>query len=164
MVVVDTTTFTDGIVDYEGDLADVPERGEQLGEVVRGDRTFARAIFPVWDASGRRVGGLFVLHDLTAARAAARSGAIRTTFALFGLGLLGALAAAAVVRALVFARLETLRRALEGRAAEEDVPQSRIVQIRNEDEVGRLEALFDRVLLPSRGREDDSPRQGAPGA
>ena len=126
----------------------------------------ARAAFPLRDAGGRRVGAVFVLHDVTATHAAARAGMVRTSLALFALGVLGALAAAAFVRALVFARLGALRRALAGRAAEEDVPQTRIVQIRSEDEVGRLEALFDRVLVPSRPLGDDGevPHRRAPSA
>ncbi|HVI94512.1 MAG TPA: cache domain-containing protein [Anaeromyxobacter sp.] len=166
VVVVDATTFSEGIVDYEGDVAAVPDRGELLGEVERSDRTLARAVFPLRDAGGRRVGAVFVLRDVTAIHAVARAGMVRTTLALFALGVLGALLAVAVVRALVFARLGTLRRALEGRAAEEDVPQSRIVQLRSEDEVGRLEALFDRVLAPSRPLDGDGevPHRRTPGA
>lgn len=163
VVVVDTTTFTDGIVDYAGDLAAVPDRGDSLGELERGDRVFARAIFPVRDAAGRRVGGVFILRDLTAARAAARAGVVRTTFALIALGVLAALVAAGLVRALVFSRLGALRRALEARAADDGLPQSRIVRLRSEDELGRLEALFDRVLFPSRARDGfDEPCDRAP--
>jgi hypothetical protein len=157
VVVVDATTFTDGIVDYDGDVAKVPEAGETLGHVERGDRVFARAIFPMRDATGRRVGGVFILRELTSARASARDAAVRTALALVALGLAGALAAIWIVRRLVFRRLGAVRLALEARAGEDALPPSRVVQLRSEDEIGRLEALLDRILFPSHARGTDAP-------
>jgi hypothetical protein len=75
----------------------------------------------------------------------------------------GAVAAAAItalVHALVFGRLERLRRGLEARAAEDGLPASRYVELESEDEIGRLERLFRRVLFPSRART--APDPGAP--
>jgi hypothetical protein len=157
VVVVDATTFTEGIVDYAGDVAAVPEGGEALGQVERADRVFARAIFPVRDAAGRRVGGVFILRDLTSARTATRAAASGMALLLVAIGLAGALATIWTVRLLVFRRLGALRRDLEARAAVDGLPPSRVVQLRSEDEIGRLEALLDRVLFPSRGRGTDAP-------
>jgi hypothetical protein len=163
VVVVDTTTFTEGIIDFEGSIDSIPEPGLALGEVVRGDRAYVRGIFPVFDAAGRKVGGLFVLHDFTRSHAAIRAALVESTVALIAIGVAGAAAVWALVRALVFARLARLRRALEARAAEVGLPQGRLVQLESEDEVGRLEALFRRVLYPSRGGRDDPPAPGSAG-
>jgi hypothetical protein len=161
VVVVDTTTFTDGIVDYEGEIEALPDHGASLGRIERGDRTFARGIFPVRDAAGRKVGGLFVLRDFTPHVAAMRAGRLETYLTLVAVAALCALAIGLAVRALVFTRLGRLRRQLEARAAEAELPPARVVQPASDDELGRLEALFLRVIAPSRVR--DEPPGGARG-
>lgn len=160
VVVVDTTTFTEGIIDYGGDIEAIPDRGDALGEIGRGDRAFIRGIFPVRDAAGRKVGGLFVLHDFTSAHDALRSGLLQAFLVLVAIGFVAAAAIAALVRWLVFVRLERLRREVEARAAQESLPPSRYVEVESEDEIGRLEGLFRRVLYPSRARQ--GPDGGAP--
>jgi len=159
VVVVDTTTFTDGIIDYGGDLEAIPERGDQLGEVERGDRAWVRGIFPVRDAAGRKVGGLVVLHDYTEQHAAMHAGLVQTLLVLVGIGAAVAGMIAALVRRLVFSRLERLRRALEEGADAEALPPSRYVEVDSDDEIGRLESLFRRVLFPARSHDPDG---GAP--
>jgi hypothetical protein len=162
VVVVDTTTFTEGIIDFEGDVETISDRGLMLGEIERGDRAYVRGIFPVRDAGGRKVGGLFVLHDHTRYHAAMSAARLQTYAALLAVSVACALAIAAVVRATLFKRLGRLRRDLEARAEESGLPQGRLVQLESEDEIGRLEALFRRVLFPSRGRDD--PPGDAPGS
>jgi hypothetical protein len=159
VVVVDTTTFTEGIIDYEGDIERIAERGDSLGEVERGDRAYLRGIFPVRDAAGRKVGGLFVLHDFTPHHGAMRVGTIQTLLALVALGVAVAAAIAALVHWLVFVRLGRLRREVEASPGAADLPPSRYVEAESEDDLGRLEALFRRVLFPSRARERG---EGAP--
>lgn len=159
VVVVDTTSFTDGIVDYEGDLEALPERGEMLGRVRRGDRDYVRGIFPVEDAAQRKVGGLFVLRDFTQHEAAMRGARVQTFLTLLAAGLVCAAGIAFLVRALVFSRLRRLRRALEDRAEQAGLPPGRVVHVESEDEIGRLEALFRRVIFPVQPR--DEPREGA---
>jgi hypothetical protein len=160
VVVVDTTTFTEGIIDYDGDIEAIPEGGDSLGEIERGDRAYVRGIFPVRDAAGRKVGGLFVLHDFTAAHAALRSGVLQAFLVLVAIEVLAAAAIIALLRVLVFARLERLRRAADERAALEALPPSRFIELESEDEIGRLEGLLRRVLFPSRARQ--APEGGAP--
>jgi hypothetical protein len=157
VVVVDTTTFTEGIIDYEGDIETIPDAGDALGALERGDRAYVRGIFPVRDAANRKVGGLFVLHDFTRAHAALKSGLLQAFLVLVAIEVLAAAAIIALVRWLVFARLERLRRAAET-VGLEDLPPSRYVEVESEDEIGRLEGLLRRVLFPSR------PRQGTGGA
>ena len=66
----------------------------------------------------------------------------------------GAAVVTLLVRRLVFARLARIRERLEAHAGAESLPPSRVVELGSEDEVGRLEGLFRRVLFPSRGRND----------
>jgi hypothetical protein len=170
VVVVDTTTFTDGIIDHDGDLAAVPEGGLMLGAITRNERTWIRGIFPVRDAAGRPVGGLFVLHDQTAQHVAVRAGYVEAFLVLVALGAVAAALTILAVHRLVFVRLERLRREMEARAEGAELPPGRVVQLRSEDELGRLEAMFHRILFPIRDRpappaaEQRSARSGDRGA
>jgi hypothetical protein len=166
VVVVDTTSFTDGIIDFAGDIEQIPDRGEALGEALRGERAFVRGIFPVRDATGRKVGGLFVLHDFTRHHAALRAGLLQALLALLAIGVAAAGAVAFAVRRLVFARLAQLRARLEAHAGVGALPPSRVIELASEDELGRLEGLFLRVLFPSRARQepdDPAPRSAGGG-
>jgi hypothetical protein len=154
VVVVDTTTFTEGIIDFQGDIEQIPDRGAALGEALRGERAFIRGIFPLRDAAGRKVGGLFVLHDFTRHHAALRAGILQAYLVLLALAALTAAMVAFLVHQLVFARLARLRADLEERAGREGLPPSRLVATQSDDELGRLEALFRRVLFPSRAKQD----------
>jgi hypothetical protein len=157
VVVVDTTTFTEGIIDFDGDLEAVSDRGEALGRIERGDRVWVRGIFPVRDAAGRKVGGLFVLRDFTGQHAAMRAARIQAYLVLVTIACAAAALVAFAVRWLLFARLERLRSALEERAGISGLPPGRFVAVEGDDEIARLEALFQRVLFPSRTRADRAP-------
>ncbi len=160
VVVVDTTTFTEGIIDYQGDLEALPDGGVPLGAVLRDDAAVMRGLFPVRDASDRIVGGLFVLHDFTAQHAAAQGATRRFWMMLVGLATLVAAVLSGVLHLLVFSRLAQLRRRLEARAAAEGLPPGRVIQA-SDDEVSRLESLLERAIFPSRGR-DEPPRDVKP--
>jgi hypothetical protein len=171
VVVIDTTSFTDGLVDFDGDVEALPSEGLVLGHVERDGRAFVRGVSPLSDAMGRKVGALFVLHDFTPQHAALEAGVSRVQATLVLLTLAGAAVTFALVHLLVFRRLALLRRRVEARAAAEALPQGRVVRLRSEDELGRLEALFDRIVFPSRGdapqacagapRSDDAERKSA---
>lgn len=162
VVVVDTTTFTDGIIDYAGDVQAIPDSGELLGAIERNDRRYVRGIFPVRDAAGRQVGGLFVLHDQTAQSLAVRAGYLESFLVLVVLALLAAGTVIWMVHRLVFVRLARLRLEMEARASSAELPPGRVVQLRSEDEIGRLEAMFHRILFPIRDREPPA-REEPPG-
>ncbi len=162
VVVVDTTTFTEGIIDFDGDVETIPDGGLVLDEIERGDRAFVRGIFPVRDAAGRKVGGLFVLHDFTRQHAAISAARLQTFLAVLAVFAVCAVLVSMAVHWFLFQRLGRLRRALEARAEEEGLPQGRVVELESEDEIGRLEALFRRVLFPS--REGGEPPGDAPGS
>jgi hypothetical protein len=164
VVVVDTTTFTEGIIDFEGDLETIPDRGSTVDEVIRGDRAYVRGIFPVRDAAGRKVGGMFVLRDFSANHSALRAAVVQTFLAMFALALLSSAAVVAGCRWLIFRRLHRLRQDLEVHAAEIGVPPGRALLFPGEDEIGQLEALFRRVLSPpSRATRREETIAPAPG-
>jgi hypothetical protein len=154
VVVVDTTTFTEGIIDFAGDIERIPDRGLALGEALRGDRAFVRGIFPLRDAAGRQVGGLFVLHDFTRQHAALRAGILQAYLVLIALAVIVAAMIGWLAHQLVFARLGAIRAQLEDQASRDGLPPSRVVAPPSDDDLGRLEALLRRALFPSRARQD----------
>jgi len=145
-LVVDATTSSDEILEWRGDVERLPAAGLALGEMEHGERTYIRGVFPVTDAASRRVGALFVLHDFSAHHQAVREG---HGYAL-GVMVVSALAAAGgvalLVHLLVFRRLHRLRTRLERRAAGL-TPAGRAGEMESPDDLGRLESLYERVLL-----------------
>ncbi len=164
VVVIDTTSFTDGLIDFEGDVEALPREGLVLDHLERDGRAFVRGVSPLSDAMGRKVGALFVLHDFTPQHAELEAGVSRVQATLVLLALAGAGVTFVLIHLLVFRRLALLRRRIEARAAQDALPQGRVVRLRTEDELGRLEGLFERIVFPSRGdapqARDDAP-QGA---
>ena len=76
LVVVDATTADDSIVKAASRVDDVVGQASLLGEVSHGAATFAHGIAPLWDAQGRNVGSLLVLHDISALRSAMNAGQV----------------------------------------------------------------------------------------
>jgi hypothetical protein len=118
VVVVNTTTFTRGIVDFQGDLGTIPEDGTFLDEHVEEARTLVRGVFPVRDAADRQVGALFVLHDFTELRALHDAAQRRGLFVVLGLAAAVLALLALGVERLVVAPLAREREQLAGRGKE----------------------------------------------
>ena len=147
-VVVDATTPDETIIEFDRALASVPDRGLLLDEDAREGRAFARGIVPVKDAAGRRVGGLFVLHDITPIHATMLS-ARRSIYVVL------VLVAAALgfvlqqlVNRFVFRRLDAMIGTMEDLSArlaggEYDLVAPVPTQ---PDEIGRFEEFFGRFL------------------
>ena len=155
-LVVDATSSATGFLDWRGDVEALPSRGLTLGESEQDDRAFIRGVFPVSDAAGRRVGALFVVHDFTVHHQAVREGhgfalAIMITCAVMAAG-----GVALLAHLLVFRRLHRLRDRLERRAARL-TPAGRAVGMESPDDLGRIEALFERAFL------DHAAKGGAEG-
>jgi hypothetical protein len=146
VVVVDTTIFNLGIADYQGDLSELQEAGKELEEIVIEDRAWIRGIFPLKDAAGRKVGGLFVLHDFTGPHRAIHTAKLRTLFVMVAFALLTAAALMLAVRTLVFRRVAMLGDRLERMADEAGVPPERVIHLGARDKLVRLEALYERLL------------------
>lgn len=147
-VVVNATRADAGMVRFEGDLGAVAEGGQILEEVTRDGRTLVRGLVPVKDAAGRRVGALFVLHDITGIH----DTFMRARIWVFGLVSLVAvvfgLALALALQRLVFARLSRMVGTLEdvsARLAGGDYDVS-APPPGPPDELGRFEDFFGRFI------------------
>jgi HAMP domain-containing protein len=160
-VVVNTTTPDEGIVGFDGDVSSIPDDGLVLDEQQRGGKILVRGIVPVRDAAGRRVGGLFVLHDVTQLHASMEEARRGLYLVIAGVAALLALLLIALVNRVVFRRLDLLSRELDvvsGRFAVGDL-EVRIPKAREKDELGRYEdalgAFVQRVvgILKEAGRK-----------
>jgi hypothetical protein len=163
VVVVDTTIFNLGIADFQPGLTDIPERGKTLEEIVADDRAWIRGIFPLKDAGGRKVGGLFVLHDFTSTHRAVRAGFIQTLFVMVAFSLLTALVLTLAIQLTVFRRLTGLDARLVRAADAAGVPPERVVQLGGGDVLVRIEALFERLIHAARAKpKEDAPPHAGP--
>jgi HAMP domain-containing protein len=147
-VVVDATADGAAMAAAEPDAGSLPEGGLLLDEQFRDGRRLARGIVPVKDVAGRRVGALFVLHDITALHASmlsARRG-LYAAFAAVAAGLSALLLV--LVNRLVLRRLDRVIGMMQQAstrlaAGDYDVavppPASR-------DEIGRFELRFGRFV------------------
>jgi HAMP domain-containing protein len=124
--------------------------GQLLGELARGEQTFARGLVPVNDAAGRRVGGVVVLHDITQLHESmtrARAGILIT---LVAVAILMALVMLGLVQQLVFARLTRMTGALEdlgARLAGGEYDVGKLAPTGPKDEIGRFEEFFAGFLV-----------------
>lgn len=159
-LLVDATSGADGILDWKGDVESLPPSGLTLGERERDDRAFIRGVFPVSDAAGRRVGALFVIHDFTAHHQAVRDGHGYALAVMIACAVAAAGGVALLVHLLVFRRLQRLRLRLERRASRL-TPAGRPVEMESPDDLGRIEALFDRAFLDHGA--PDQPGEAKPG-
>ncbi len=143
-VVVDSTTGDESIIEMRGGLASVPEEGLLLEELNRGDATLARGAVPVRDASGRRVGALLVLHDITRLHASmtytrGRILAMLGVFTLVLTALLVLLVQRVVVRRLsrIRSSMEDVSARLAGGEYDVEAPPAEA-----NDELGEFERFF----------------------
>jgi hypothetical protein len=104
VVLVDTTSFAQGIADFQGSVDDIPAGGRMLDK--REDRAAAwiRGVFPVRDAAGRRVGALFILHDFSEEHAAFVAGRARGLFIVLAVAAIGVVLVALILNGRVFSR------------------------------------------------------------
>jgi hypothetical protein len=159
VVIVDTTTFTHGIVDYQGDIEQLPAQGLMLEERIEEGRAFVRGAFPVRDATGRNVGALFVLHDFTEIHQAITATQRRGLFVVLGLGVVLALAFGVALHHLVFRRLDRIRSELERVAARVNEPQPAASAPAGGDELTQLEILVARCAVGA-GSSSAGPNRG----
>jgi Double sensory domain of two-component sensor kinase len=109
VVVLGTTSWGEGLVDYQGDLESLPAEGLVLEEEVRGARAGLRALFPIEDAAGRTVGALIVLRDITALHDLMSAGRRRVLVLVLGMSLFACLVVWATLEWYV---LQPMRRAV----------------------------------------------------
>jgi len=145
VVTVNATSADAPIVGGSADLRDVPDAGRYLAPVEHGSRALVRGVVPVVDAAGQRVGGLFVLHDVTALRE--RGGAEQVRVALL-VGVVTILALAllfVLIEGLVFRRIARMTKAMEDvsiRLAGGDYDVGGTIHPTSSDEIGRFEGFL----------------------
>jgi HAMP domain-containing protein len=152
-VVVNSTTGDGTIAELGRDLASVPERGLLLDARARDGRVLVRGLVPVKDAGGRRVGGLFVLHDITALHESMLSARRNLYTALAIVAAVLAALLLALVNRLVLRRLERIMVAMEDVSARLADGNYDVVVPRPgaQDEIGRFERLFERFVATVAG-------------
>lgn len=65
VVLVDKTTEDANSISFNGEILKVPEDGTVLEDLKKDNQVYVRGIFPLYDAKNRKVGGVFVLRDIT---------------------------------------------------------------------------------------------------
>jgi HAMP domain-containing protein len=143
-VLVNATVADERELVYDGDMSSVPDGGLYLEEDEHDGRYFVHGIVPVKDAAGRRVGGLFVLHDLTALRTSLDQGLMGIYGVLAILAALLTFLLVALVNGVVLRRLQRMAHELDvlgGRFSVGDY-DVRVPRPTGADEVGRFEAAL----------------------
>lgn len=149
MVAVESTSAELPILGTAAEVLDVPDVGRYLATVEREGRLFVRGVVPVRDVDGHKVGGLFVLHDVTAVRDRALGDRNRDIL----LTCLAALVVLALIvgllELLVFRRLQGMTRAMEDvsvRLAGGDYDVAASVPPAGKDELGQFEQFLGGFL------------------
>lgn len=129
-----------GLITYQGEIENLPEGGKVLEEINKDNSVFIRGVFPVYDAANRKVGGVFVLRDITHLHNDMQSTMYFAMFFIAGLMLVISVIIIMMLNKLVFSRLDSMivkaTRVVGGDFDTKIVPSSN-------DEVGKFEALFE---------------------
>jgi len=139
-VVEGSTTGNEKIIEFQGDLATLPEHGTVLEQYQDGSSHFVRGIFPIRDAAGNTVGAMFVVKDVTAVYTSMR----KTQNILLGLTFVslagGILLLLTFLNRFIFRRLQhILTAATRLVGGDFETP----IKTDSDDEVGKLEQLFE---------------------
>jgi len=140
VVLTGNTSADESIFSFAEDLAALPVEGKDLGLLARGVRSFSRGVFPINDASGQRVGAVFVLADVTALKDRFAAARVRTVVFAIALLIVLSLVLVMMLQSWVFKRLAHITDVVTnvvGGAYQTPV------QVTKNDEIGRFEALFE---------------------
>jgi len=149
VVAVETTGAEVPVLGSAAEVQDVPDAGRHLTTAEREGKLFVRGVVPVRDVDGHKVGGLFVLHDVSQVRDRAlgdrnRDILLTCLAALVVLGLIVGL-----LELLVFRRLQGMTRAMEDasvRIAGGDYDVAADVPPAGQDELGQFEQFLGKFL------------------
>lgn len=140
VVLVDKTTDDIHIIDYEGDLAKIPEGGAVLEDIKKDDKVFVRGIFPLYDAKDRKVGGVFVLRDITPLYNDLKGMQNKAVIFIVALTVILSVVIIGMFNSLIIKRLtnmiEIATRVVGGDYKTQIVPSA-------DDEIGKFESLFE---------------------
>jgi HAMP domain-containing protein len=144
IVAAANTSSDDALMRLDVPLRSLDARGAILDTTERGGKTFSRGVFPIADASGKRVAAIFVLNDITPLADSMK----RTQWITMGvIGLLIVLISLALVlmiRTLVFRRLETII-SIATRVVGGDFETA--IPLTASDEIGTFELLFEQFRI-----------------
>jgi HAMP domain-containing protein len=146
-VVAAKTTPSDSIIRFQGDLAAVPAEGQVLERFYEGNSVFVRGIFPIRDASGKTVGAMFVVRDISGFYLAMRRTQTILVILTVAALAMGTFLVLTLLSRLVFRRLEHII-VVATRVVGGDYESE--IQVSSDDEVGQFEQLFEqfrRVFL-----------------
>ncbi len=149
VVTIDATSADAVAAGASAAVRDVPDGGRYLGPADRGDRRLVRGVVPVLDASGQRVGGLFVLHDVTALRERASSEQARVVLLVGAVAVVVIGLLLALFEVLVFRRIGRMTSAMEDvslRLAGGDYDVGATIQPKLADEIGKFEQFLGAFL------------------
>ena len=139
-VVADRTTGSDAIIRFQGDLSAIQAQGQVLERYKEANSVFVRGIFPIRDASGKTVGAMFVVRDISEfylAMQHTQNVLVLMTVAALTLGMLSVLM---LLNRLVFRRLKDIIR-VATRVVGGDYESE--IRVSSHDEVGEFELLFE---------------------
>jgi methyl-accepting chemotaxis protein len=144
-LVLGTNTWTDEtIFAFPGDVTALPDEGRTLDEVQKDGLTFARSVFPLKDASGAKVGGLFVLTNITRMHDELSQSNRRTVITTLVVIVLVCVSLLGLLSRLVFRRLAAITMvATRLVGGDYETP----VAFSTEDEVGAFERLFEQLRI-----------------
>ena len=140
-ILVSANTSTDeSLLKYDGKIEDIPEMGKIIGEIKQGDSIFIKGIFPIYDVSKHKVGGVFVLHNITDIYMGMKASQRSTIIFIIFQAIVICIILVIILFQLVFKRLASMMdkatRVVGGDYYTKIVPKSN-------DEVGQFESLFD---------------------
>jgi len=139
-VVADKTTASDKIIQFQGEVAAVPDQGKVLEWFHDGDSVFVRGIFPIHDAAGNTVGAMFVVRDISGFyRSMARTRDVLVLVTIVALTL-GIFLVLMLLNRLVFRRLDQIT-VVATRLVGGDYETE--IRVSSDDEVGQFEQLFE---------------------
>lgn len=149
VVAVESTSGETPVAGSSAEVQDVPDGGRYLAPVEVGDRLFVRGVAPVRDVEGHKVGGLFVLRDVTAVRDRSRADRNREILVTSLAALVVLAVIIGLVQLLVLRRLEAMSKAMEDasmRLAGGDYDVGAGVVPASGDEIGRFEKFLGTFL------------------
>lgn len=150
LLVVDSTFPDESVLDFAGSAEDVPDEGRVLKPFEKGDSAFIRGVVPVRDASGKKVGGLVVVQDVTVLRASTKSERDGILILILFMALGASAILIVLLDRLVFFRLDRMIEQTEDLSARlvggDYEAGSEMKPSAARDEIGKFETFFARFV------------------
>jgi HAMP domain-containing protein len=143
-VLISSTTSDEHLIDFTGSLTDVPDGGKLLEQVSKGNNHYVRGIFPLYDAGNRKVGGIFVLCNITPQYERIQKTRVYTVALSIIITLLVTIIILAMVQRMVIRRLRIMTDKAT-RVAGGDFHAK--IEKFQDDEIGEFETLFEQFRV-----------------